>query len=258
MITRLRSFLAAWIWRDRFEDVLDEEVRFHLEACSDELVRAGVPRREAVRRARMQFGSIERAKDDCRRARGLGLADELEQTMTNIRLGFRMLSRTPVVTCVAVLSLALGIGPNAAIVSVFSQVLLRPLPVVEPERLVNLEAPGPKPGPSSCNSAGGCDEVFSYPMFRDLERGQAVFTHLAAHRALAVNVAYRRRTMNGQGVQVSGSYFPALGLVPAAGRLFGPEVDAPIGGHPIPASRPTPDRPPASVTDWWSRRSRWR
>ena len=229
MVPRLRALLTAWTRRERFEDTLDAEVRFHLEACTEDLVRSGVPRREAARRARVQFGSIERAKDGCRRARGLRLADELGRMAINIRLALRMLLKSAVVTTVAVLSLALGIGANAAIFSVFSQVLLRPLPVVAPERLVNLEAPGP----ASCNSAGGCDEVFSYPMFRDLEREQTVFTHLAAHRAFAVNVGYGERTVNGQGVQVSGSYFPALGLSPAAGRLFGPEVDTPIGGHPI-------------------------
>ena len=233
MFSRLRSFLTVWARRERFEDALDEEVRFHLEACTEELVRSGLPRREAVRRARARFGSIERAKDDCRRARGLRLADELERIMANIRLGFRMLSRTPVVTCVAVMSLALGIGPNAAIFSVFSQVLLRPLPVAEPERLVNLEAPPPKPGSTTVGPAGGFDEIFSYPMFRDLQRGQDVFTDIAAHRNFRVHVAYGGRTIQGQGLLVSGSYFPVLGLAPAAGRLLGPESDAPIGGRPI-------------------------
>ena len=94
--------------------------------------------------------------------------------MANVRFALRMLLKTPVVTSVAVASLALGIGSNAAIFSLFNQVLLRPLPVVEPERLVNLEAPGPKPGSDSCNQAGDCDEVFSYPMFRDLQREQTV------------------------------------------------------------------------------------
>ena len=235
MLARLRSFLAAWTRRDRFEDVLDEEVRFHLEACTDELVRAGVPRREAARRARVQFGSIERAKDECRRARGLRLADELERTMTNIRLALRVLLTTPIVTSVAIVSLALGIGANAAIFSLYSQLMLRPLPVVEPERLVNLEAPGPKGGSSSssCDGAGGCGEVFSYPMFRDLRRDQTVFTDIVAHRGFGANVAYRGRTLSVQGMQVSGSYFPTLGLAPAVGRLFGPEVDEPIGGHPV-------------------------
>ena len=110
MLSRLRSFLTAWTRRERFEDALDDEVRFHLEACTEELVRSGIPRREAARRARVQFGSIEGAKDDCRRARGLRLADELEQIMTNTRLALRMLLKTPLVTSVAIVSLAMGIG----------------------------------------------------------------------------------------------------------------------------------------------------
>ena len=233
MLARLRSFLTAWTRRERFEDTLDDELRFHLEACTEELVRAGVPRREAARRARVQFGSIERAKDDCRQARGLRLADELERIMADIRLALRMLFKTPLVTSVAIVSLALGIGANAAIFSLYSQFLLRPLPVAEPERLVNLESPGPKPGSCRVSNAGGCDHVFSYPMFRDIEGGQTVFSALAAHRGLDANVAYRGRAVTAPGAQVSGSYFPALGLRPAAGRLFGPETDEPIGGHPV-------------------------
>ena len=153
--------------------------------------------------------------------------------MRNLRLAFRTLLKTPVVTSVAVVSLALGIGANTAIFSLFNQILLRPLPVVEPGRLVNLEAPGPKPGSDNCNQAGGCDEVFSYPMFRDLQRDQAVFTDIAAHRSFGLNVAYEGQTISGARMQVSGSYFPTLGLVPALGRLLGPEVDEPFGGHPL-------------------------
>ena len=153
--------------------------------------------------------------------------------MANLRFALRMLAKTPVVTSVAVLSLALGIGANAAIFSLYSQLLLRPLPVVEPARLVNLEAPGPKPGSDSCNGAGGCDEVFSYPMFRDLQREQTVFTDLAAHRGFAAHVTNQGHTVTVPGVQVSGSYFPTLDLVPAVGRLFGPDIDQPIGGHPV-------------------------
>ena len=156
---RLRSFLTAWTRRERFEDALDAEVRFHLHACTDDLVRSGVPRREAVRRARIQFGGIEGVKDDCRHARGLRLADEAERLVGNARYGLRMLVKTPVVTGVAIVSLALGIGSNATIFSPFSQVLLRPLPVVEPERLVNLEAPGRKSGSTTTGPAGGIDEI---------------------------------------------------------------------------------------------------
>ena len=234
MFSRLRSFFGTLFRRERFEDALTEEVRFHLDAYTADLVRSGVPRREAVRRARIEFGSIEGVKDACRQSRGLRLADDLGQIMTNIRLALRMLAKTPLVTGVAVVSLALGIGANAAIFSLYSQLLLRPLPVVEPERLVNLEAPGPKRGAQSCNGAGGCDEVFSYPMFRDLQREQTIFTDIAAHRGFEASVAYQGRTLGVlQGMQVSGSFFPTLGLVPAAGRLLGRDVDEPIGGHPV-------------------------
>jgi len=102
--------------------------------------------------------------------------------MRHVKLAGRMLLKTPLVTAVAVVSLALGIGANAAIYSLFDQMLLRPLPVPEPTRLVNLGAPGPKPGSTQCSQAGDCEQVFSYPMFRDLERAQTVFTGIAAHK----------------------------------------------------------------------------
>jgi predicted permease len=153
--------------------------------------------------------------------------------MGHLSLALRALRATPFVTAVAVLSLALGIGANAAIYSLVEQTLLRPLPVHDVGTLVNLGAPGPKPGGTSCNTAGDCDEVFSYPMFRDLERRQTVFTGIAAHRAFDANLAFQGRTLNARGMLVSGSYFPVLGLAPAAGRLIGPNDDRVVGGHPV-------------------------
>jgi predicted permease len=151
--------------------------------------------------------------------------------MVNPRLALRTLTRTPFVTTVTVLSLALGIGANAAIFSFFDQILLRPLPVRDADQLVNLSAPGPKPGSQSCNQSGSCEEVFSYRMFRDLEEKQDVLAGLAAHRAFGANLAYKGTTSSAEGALVSGSYFPILGLRPAAGRLFTPEDDRTIGGH---------------------------
>ena len=129
---------------------------------------------------------------------------------------FRSLLKTPVVTTIAVLSVALGIGANVAIFSIFNQTLLRPLPVHEPDRLVNLVSPGPRNGSSSCGQAGSCDAVFSYPMFRDLERVQTSFTGIAAHRDFGANIAYGGSSEGGDGMFVSGSYFP--GAWPDAGR----------------------------------------
>jgi predicted permease len=152
--------------------------------------------------------------------------------MINLKFAFRMLFKTPFVTVVAIVSLALGIGANAAIFSLFDQMLLRPLPVQEPDRIVNLSAPEPKPGSQSCNQAGDCDAVFSYPMFRDLERVQKVFTGIGAHRAFGANLAYKRQTMSGEGMLVSGGYFRVLGVQPAVGRLLDSRDDRATGdGH---------------------------
>ena len=153
--------------------------------------------------------------------------------MKNLTLALRSLLRSPFVTLVAVLSLGLGIGANAAIFSLFDQILLRPLPVADPAGLVNLSAPGPKFGARSSNNAGRGDVVFSYPMFRDLERVQKVFTGIAAHRSFSANLAYRGQTLNAEGMLVSGSYFPVLGLRPVLGRLIGPDHDAAPGGPPV-------------------------
>jgi predicted permease len=150
-----------------------------------------------------------------------------------LRLALRRLVGTPFVTVVAVLSLALGIGANAAIFSLFDQMLLRSLPVPEPEQLVNLSAPGPKPGSQSSNVAGRTADVFSYPMFRDLEREQEVFSGLAAHRSIGANLAWSGQTESGEAALVSGSYFKVLQLQPALGRLLGPEDDRTPGGHPV-------------------------
>ena len=145
--------------------------------------------------------------------------------MSNLKFALRMLLKTPFVTIVAIGSLALGVGANAAIFSLFNQLLLQPLPVREPGRLVNLSAPGPKPGSQSCNTAGDCEDVFSYPMFRDLERAQNVFTGLAAHWLFSANLSYGGQTLNGEGLLVSGGYFPVLDIQPALGRLIGPGDD---------------------------------
>jgi predicted permease len=141
--------------------------------------------------------------------------------MRNLKLAFRTLFKTPFVTVVAILSLALGIGANAAIFSMFDQVLLQPIPVLEPDRLVNFKTPGPQNGQNSCNQAGDCDEVLSYPMFRDIEKANTAFSGVAGHVSFGVNVSMPGQTpVNGEGMYVSGSYFPILGIRPALGRLF--------------------------------------
>jgi predicted permease len=153
--------------------------------------------------------------------------------MANLKIAFRTLAQAPFMTAVAILSLALGIGANAAIFSLFDQILLQNLPVQAAGELVNLSAPGPKPGSQSCNQAGDCDVVFSYLMFRDLEAAQTGFSGIAAHRLLGASMARDGLTISGEAMAVSGSYFPVLGLRPALGRLLGPGDDQNIGEHSV-------------------------
>ena len=153
--------------------------------------------------------------------------------MRGLKLALRTIFKTPFVSVVAIVSLALGIGANAAIYSMFHQLLLQPLPVAHPERLVNFRSPGPQDGGNNCNMAGDCDEVFSYLMFRDLERGapKSGLTGLAGHFSFGVSVAMRGQSpVSGRGEYVSGSYFPVLGIQPSLGRLLGPDDDKAIGG----------------------------
>jgi predicted permease len=151
-----------------------------------------------------------------------------EGDMFNLKYALHTLFKAPFVTIIAIFSIALGIGANTAIFSIFHQVLLRPLPVQDPDRLVNLSAPGPdqKPGSTATNVAvGDGNEVFSYPMFKDLEKVQTVFTGIAAHRPFRANIASQGATLNARGVLVSGRYFPVLGVHAALGRLLNPEDD---------------------------------
>jgi len=145
--------------------------------------------------------------------------------MHELRFAIRSLLKTPIFTAIAVLSVALGIGANVAIFSIFNSMLLRPLPVHEPERLVNFVSPGPRSGSISCGQAGTCDAIFSYLMFRDLERVQTVFTGIAAHRDFGANISYGGVSEGGDGSLVSGSYFPVLGLTPHLGRLLNHDDD---------------------------------
>ncbi len=148
--------------------------------------------------------------------------------LQDLRYAVRGLLRRPLFALVAVLSLALGIGLNTAIYSLFHQAVLRPLPVAAPGQLVNLSAPGLKQGSTSNNSAGRRDAIFSYPMYRDLAasaEAREVLQGIAAHRLFPTNIAFGQGTIGGNGLLVSGSYFGLLGLVPTLGRLIQPGDD---------------------------------
>jgi predicted permease len=150
----------------------------------------------------------------------------------DLRYAARSLSRTPGFTAAVILTLALGIGVNVAAFSLFEQILLRPLPVFEPDRLVNLSSPGPKLDTRTGSSGalpsvgGDGDALFSYQMFRDLERVQEPFVGIGAHKVvLDASLSTGERARQDSVTFVSGSYFSLLGVAPALGRLLGPEDD---------------------------------
>ena len=161
----------------------------------------------------------------------------IENTLADLRLALRTLSRQKTLTAVIALTLALGIGANVAIYSLAEPILLRTLPVPEPDRLVNLSDPAPKtlgwrmdpnrpPAVQRDTDSGGPNNVFSYPMFRDLERAQEPFVGLAAHQTLdGVSLSAGEQARRGRAIAVSGSYFSVLGLQPALGRLLSPQDD---------------------------------
>jgi len=155
--------------------------------------------------------------------------------MTNlwqdVRFGLRMLAKNPGFTAIAVLTLALGIGANTAIFSLFNQVLLRRLPVRNPEQLVVLKSPGPKRG--HVWSDGDDSEIFSYPLYKGLAKNTSVFDGVIARYQFGASIASHGQTDMGSGELVTGNYFEVLGVRPALGRVLSPTDDDVQGAHPV-------------------------
>ncbi len=212
--SRLRSWAHDAIHRSRIENEMDAELRFHMEACADDLIRKGVPRDEALRRARIEFGGVERIKEEGREARGLGFMDTLRQ---DLRFGARTLRKSPGFALVTVLTLALGIGANTAIFSIVYGVLLNPLPYKEPSRLVLLNETTPKVGKVSV----------SYPNFLDWRAQTSQFAQMAAVCGVGFNFAGVTQPESIGGEAVSSNFLSLLGVKPLLGRDFDPAEDKP-------------------------------
>ena len=153
--------------------------------------------------------------------------------MQDVRFAIRMLLKNPVFTVIAVLTLALGIGANTAIFSLTDQVLLRRLPVVRPQELVVLRSPGPRSGRTWSDSSS--DNIFSFPLYKDMREHFPAFSGLLARfplYTLSVS-AEGHAAEKSTGELVSGNYFEVLGVTPAMGRVLTPEDEAAPGANPV-------------------------
>jgi predicted permease len=154
----------------------------------------------------------------------LQAGDSRNDDVTDFKNAFRQLKLRLGLSLVIIAILAIGIGASTAMFSLFHQILVQPLPVPEPEQLVNLGSPGPKYGANWQGSAiRDSEATFTYEMFRDLEAQQTVFTGIAAHADFAASLTTDTQTLAGRGLLVSGGYFGVLGVQPALGRLIGPD-----------------------------------
>src|SRR5216684_3654861 len=155
----------------------------------------------------------------------------MQTVWQDVRYGLRMLAKNPGFTVIAILTLALGIGANTAIFSLLNQVLLRRLPVRNPQELVVLKSPGPKRG--HVWSDGDDSEIFSYPLYKALAKNTAVFSGMLARFQFAASIASHGQTDRGFGELVTGNYFEVLGVLPALGRVLSPADDDVQGAHPV-------------------------
>src|SRR6266568_507849 len=230
--SRVRSWLRAMIRRSRMESEMDAELRFHIEAFAEDLVRNGVPREEALRRARIEFGGMERAKEECREARGVSLFDGLTH---DLQYALRTLRKNPGFTAIAVLTLALGIAVNATMFSMVSAFLLRRPPGREPSRVVVIS--GINPAQSFQSDLNGV----SAPNYVAWREANDVFEEMTAaddYRSVALTA--QGPDTNGQSdstgrpealrsAAVSLNYFRVLGVSPQFGRTFAEGEDQ--AGH---------------------------
>lgn len=196
------------------DETLDKELRFHLAQQIDAYVAAGMTREEAERHARLEFGGVEQVKEEWREARSSYVIAAVGR---DLGYAMRLLRRNRGFSAVAVTAIALGIGANTAIFSIIQALLLRPLPVPHPEQLLQVQITvGGKPSDS-----------FSYPMIRALSERKDVFTNLGGFSGNSFAVGPIDAPVRVPGSLVSGGFFAALELQPAAGRLLTLQDDQP-------------------------------
>jgi hypothetical protein len=204
-VRRLRFLIAGsinWIRSSALERQLHDEIAFHLESRTADLIKAGLCEREARRRARVEFGSVESYKEQTRDVRS---PRRLEDLSRDLAYGFRSLRRSPALVLTCVFSLGIGIGVNATIFTTLGSVLLHQPTISAPDRVVGVE-----PGNSN---------QMSYPNYRDL-RDSGIFQDVVGYRMVRANLRADGAAERVSSAAVTGNFFQALALAATAFALL--------------------------------------
>ena len=214
-VTALARRLRGLFRYGREDAETQDELRFHLEMETEKNLRAGMPPREARRRAHVRLGGVGAIREGVWDARGWR---RLEDLVRDAGYGLRGLRRNPGFTIAAVASLAIPICFNTAVFAIVDSVLFGPLPVVRPAQLVDVYTSHPQYGQHAPNS---------YPDYLDLRSEHDVFTDMAAHSPMRAVVRVEEDVDLVMGEAVTGNYFQFLGVQPVLGRLLAPDDDRP-------------------------------
>jgi predicted permease len=205
LLDSLRFRIATLFHRSQLNTELEEELRSHIEHRADDLERSGVPRSEAERRARIEFGGHVRYKEESREASGATL---LESFVQDLRFAVRMLRKSPGFTFVAVVTLALGIGANAVVFGVLNALILRPLNVPDAQSLYGIQ------------HGNEASSYQSYSDYLDLRDRNHTFDGLAAYNGAQAGLDAGENPSRVWLYEVSGNYFDTLKIQPYLGRVF--------------------------------------
>lgn len=212
LVHRLRSLFS----RSSVEDALRREMDLHLDVLTKELMSEGLSEKDARIEARRQFGSLDLAKEQCRDTRRVNLFEDFGR---DVLYALRTFRKSPGFALTALVSLVLGIGANTVVFSVLNGLLLRPLPIIEPDRVQFINNRG-KP-------------ANSFPVYRDIRDRNTVFESLFGYRPTHMGIGKEagsaRRVW---GYLVTGNYFESLGVQPALGRFFTPAEDKQVNASP--------------------------
>jgi len=208
--------------RAQFDREMHDELQFHIEERAADFEDQGLAKDEALRRARAEFGSVQLAREDSREAWQF---QWLEHLLMDLRVGLRMLWRSPGFSILAILCLTLGIGANAALFSWVEGILFRPYPAVaHQERLMALS--GISRGETGIT-------LLSWPDYLDLQRNSTLFDTFFVSKITGTTLSIGERAERTLGSIVSANYFDAIGVRPILGRGFLPGEDAGSSAHPV-------------------------